>query len=89
MTTSQLSKVYAYTKENLMGHCGPGSGNPRATNRQQGFPGTPVVENLPGSARHTGLIPGLGRFHTLLGSATTVERTHPAACAPQLEKPLQ
>ena len=28
----------------------------------QGFPGDSVVKNLPGNARDTGLIPGLGRY---------------------------
>ena len=27
-----------------------------------GFPGGPLVKNLPASAGHMGLIPGLGRF---------------------------
>ena len=28
------------------------------------FPGGPVIENPPANAGFTGLIPGLGRFHT-------------------------
>ena len=30
-----------------------------------GFPGGPVVKNLPANAGDTGLIPGLGQFHRL------------------------
>ena len=33
-----------------------------------GFPGGPVVKNLPANAGDTGLIPGLGQFHTLQGN---------------------
>ena len=31
------------------------------------FPGSPVVKNLPASVGDTGSIPGLRRFHMLLG----------------------
>ena len=37
----------------------------------QGFPGGPVVENLPCRAGDTGLIPGQGRSHTPLSPWTT------------------
>ena len=33
-----------------------------------GFPGRPVVKNLPGNAGDTGLIPGLGRSLMLWGN---------------------
>ena len=29
----------------------------------RGFPGGPVVNNLPANAGDTGLIPGLGKYH--------------------------
>ena len=31
------------------------------------FPGGPVVKNLPANVENVGLIPGLGKFHMLLG----------------------
>ena len=34
----------------------------------QGYPGGPVVKNLPGNAGDTGLMPGLGRFHMPRGN---------------------
>ena len=36
--------------------------------RKKGFPGGPVVKNLPANAGDTGSIPGLGRFHMLWSS---------------------
>ena len=34
----------------------------------RGLPGGSVLKNPPANAGDTGLIPGLGRFHMLLGS---------------------
>ena len=36
-----------------------------------GFPGGPVVKNLPANAGDTGSIPGLGRFHSHGGTKST------------------
>ena len=47
--------------------------------RQKGFPGGPVVKNLPCSAKHTNSIPDPGRFHVLQGNQVNV---------PQLWNPL-
>ena len=32
--------------------------------KQEVFPGGPLVKDLPADAWYTGLIPGLGRFHS-------------------------
>ena len=37
-------------------------------NKNEDFPGGPVVKNLPVNTGDTGSIPGLGRFHTLWDS---------------------
>ena len=39
-----------------------------STNPVVGFPGGPVVKNLPASAGNTGSIPGPGRSHTQWGN---------------------
>ena len=54
-----------------------------------GFPGGPVVKNLPANSGDTGLIPGLGQFHVSgqLSLFVNTELMHPRACAPQQEKP--
>ena len=64
-----------------------------------GFPGGPVVENLPCNAGDTGSIPGLGGSHMLRTNQThvlqlwsphtTIAEAHPRARALQQEKPLQ
>ena len=42
---------------------GTGKGISLLKNRQLGFPGGAVVENLPANAGDTGSSPGLGRSH--------------------------
>ena len=52
-----------------------------------GFPGGPVVKNLPFKARGTSSVPGLGRSHTDAGQlspcTTTTEPVGPRTCALQ------
>ena len=54
-----------------------------------GFPGSPVVKNLPASAADMGSVPGLGRFHVPQSNWAHVpqllEIVCPRACAPQPE----
>ena len=50
------------------------------------FPGGPLVKNLPASARYTGLIPGLGRFHTAWDNWAHAPRLESSPHSPQLEK---
>ena len=73
--------------------------------KKAGFPGGSVVKNLPANARDMGAIPGLGRSHILWSNYAHVQQllslrsgarelqllkpSHPRACAPQQEKPLQ
>ena len=58
-----------------------------------GFPGGPVVKNLPANAGDTGSIPALGRLHMPPGQlspyTTAIEPAHPRTYAPQQEKPPQ
>ena len=42
-----------------------------------GFPGGPVVKNLPANAGDTGAIPALGRFHVPWGRACTLQQGKP------------
>ena len=68
-----------------------------------GFPGGPVVKNLPCNVRNMGSIPGSRRFHNHAATKPCVPQLlslhagalklqllksrHPKACAPQQEKP--
>ena len=56
----------------------------------QGFPGGPVVKNLPADARDAGPIPGQGRSHLPQSNWARVPqllRLHSRAREPQLRKP--
>ena len=58
--------------------------------RGEGFPGGPVVKNLPADAGDMGSIPGPGILHVLRGTYTCVPVGHNYwARAPQQEKPPQ
>ena len=69
---------------------GPGWNENTTKNLNLDFSGGPAVKNLPGSAGHMGLIPGLGRSHRALqqrGLRTTA--TEAAVWGPRAERKQQ